>query len=56
MEILTIVLLCLVLVLVAALAVLMMRQDGRRDAQRMREQLALALSQQAETVLLKAEA
>jgi DNA recombination protein RmuC len=50
MDILTIVLLCLVVVLVAGLAVLLMRQDSGRDAQRMREQLALALSQQAETV------
>src|SRR5436853_4501490 len=50
MDILSIVLLCLVLLLVAALAVILLRQDGNRGAQQMRQQLALALSQQAETV------
>src|SRR5258708_23710717 len=55
MDIVTIVLLCLVLVLVVTLAVVLMRQgdsrqDRGREAQQMREQLALALSQQAETV------
>src|SRR5882757_2330268 len=55
MDILTIILLCLVLLLVAALAVIMLRQadlsqDRGREAEQMRQQLSLALSQQAETV------
>src|SRR5882724_3360956 len=50
MDILTIALLCLVLLLVAALAIILLRQDRGREAEQMRQQLALALSQQAETV------
>src|SRR5215475_215976 len=50
MDILSIVLLCLVLGLVAALAVVLLRQGNNRDAEQMRQQLALALSQQTETV------
>ncbi len=55
MDIVTILLLCLVLVLVAALAVILLRRDNSgqersREAEQMRQQLALALSQQAETV------
>src|SRR5262245_59876855 len=50
MDLLTIILLCLVLGLVAALAVVLLRQGNNRDAEQMRQQLALALSQQTETV------
>lgn len=50
MDILTIALLCLVLLLVAALAIILLRQDRGREAEQMRQQLALALGQQADTV------
>jgi DNA recombination protein RmuC len=51
MDTLTIVLLAAVILLVVVLAVLLLRQDGgSRDAEQMRQHLALALSQQAETV------
>jgi DNA recombination protein RmuC len=50
MDILTVVLLCLVLLLAATLAVILLRRDSGREAEQMRQQLALALSQQADTV------
>ena len=50
MDILTIILLGLILLLGLALVVVLLRQGGSRDAEQMRQQLALALSQQAETV------
>jgi len=51
MDTLTIVLLATVVLLVVVLAVLLVRQGGgSRDAEQMRQHLALALSQQAETV------
>ena len=52
MDILTIALLAAVVVLVLVLVVVLMRQGGgsREAEQRMQQQLALALSQQAETV------
>lgn len=50
MDIQTIILLAAVLLLAAALAVILMRQGSAREAELMRQQLALALSQQAETV------
>jgi DNA recombination protein RmuC len=51
MDTLTIVLLAAVILLVVVLAVLLVRQGGgSRDAEQMRQHLALALSQQAETV------
>jgi DNA recombination protein RmuC len=51
MDTLTIVLLAAVILLIVVLAVLLLRQDGgSRDAEQMRQHLALALSQQAETV------
>lgn len=55
MDTLTIVLLALVLLLALTIAVILMRQgvsrhDSGREAETMREQLALAMSQQAETV------
>ncbi|TAJ36827.1 MAG: DNA recombination protein RmuC [Reyranella sp.] len=51
MDTLTIVLLAAVILLVVVLAILLVRQGGgSRDAEQMRQHLALALSQQAETV------
>jgi DNA recombination protein RmuC len=55
MDIVTIILLGFILLLGLALAVVLirqgsLRQEGGRDAEQMRQQLALALSQQAETV------
>src|ERR1044072_6332576 len=55
MDIVTIILLGLILLLGLALAVVLMRQgslrqEGGRDAEQMRQQLAPALSQQSETV------
>ena len=50
MDILTIALLVIAVLLGVAVAILLMRQSGGRDAEQMRHQLALALSQQAETV------
>src|SRR5689334_2020936 len=50
MDILTIALLVIALLLGAAVAILLMRQGNSRDAEQMRQQLGLALSQQAETV------
>ncbi len=50
MDILTILLLVIIVLLGVAVAVLMMRQGGGREAEQMRQNLALALSQQAETV------
>lgn len=51
MDILTIVLLAAVVLLALGLAILLMRQGGGgREAEQMRQHLALALSQQSETV------
>jgi DNA recombination protein RmuC len=55
MDLLTIILLVVVVLLGVALAVILMRQgashqDRGREAEQMRHQLSLALSQQAETV------
>lgn len=55
MDILTVLLLIVVVLLGVAVAILLMRQgplrqEGSREAEQMRQQLALALSQQAETV------
>jgi DNA recombination protein RmuC len=50
MDLLTIILLAIVVLLGVALAVILLRQGNGRDAEQMRQQLALALSQQAETV------
>jgi DNA recombination protein RmuC len=50
MDFLTIILLAAVVLLGIALAAVLLRQGGSRDAEQMRQQLALALSQQAETV------
>ena len=50
MDFLTIILLGAVILLAAALAIILMRQGSAREAELMRQQLALALSQQAETV------
>jgi len=50
MDLLTITLLAVVMLLGVALAVILLRQGSGRDAEQMRQQLALALSQQAETV------
>ena len=50
MDLLTIILLAVVVLLGVALAVVLLRQDNSREAEQMRQQLSLALSQQAETV------
>ncbi|MBM3647949.1 MAG: DNA recombination protein RmuC [Alphaproteobacteria bacterium] len=50
MDVLTILLLIIAALLGVAVAVLLMRQSGGREAELVRQQLALALSQQAETV------
>src|ERR1044072_1322287 len=55
MDLLTIILLAIVVLLGVALAVILLRQgesrqDQGREAEQMRHQLGLALSQQAETV------
>jgi len=50
MDILTIVLLGAVALLFVALTAVLLRQSGSREAEQMRQQLSLALSQQAETV------
>ena len=51
MDMLTIVLLAALVILGVILAVVLLRQGGgSREAEQMRQQLALALSQQAETV------
>lgn len=50
MDLLTITLLAIVVLLGVALAVVLLRQGNSREAEQMRQQLALALSQQAETV------
>ena len=50
MDLLTIILLAIVVLLGVALAVILMRQGSSREAEQMRQQLSLALSQQAETV------
>src|SRR5215203_3128396 len=50
MDLLTIILLAIVVLMGVALAVILMRQGSGRDAEQMRQQLSLALSQQAETV------
>jgi len=50
MDLLTIILLAIVVLLGVALAVVLLRQGSGREAEQMRHQLALALSQQAETV------
>jgi DNA recombination protein RmuC len=50
MDLLTITLLVIVVLLGVALAVILLRQGSSRDADQMRQQLSLALSQQAETV------
>ena len=50
MDLLTIILLAIVVLLGVALAVILLRQGGSREAEQMRHQLSLALSQQAETV------
>lgn len=50
MDILTIVLLGSVALLLVALVVVLLRQGSGREAEQMRQQLALALSQQVETV------
>src|SRR6185436_12772316 len=50
MDLLTITLLAIVVLLGVVLAVVLLRQSSGRDAEQMRQQLALALSQQAETV------
>src|ERR1044072_9217274 len=50
MDLLTITLLAIVVLLGVVLAVVLLRQGSGRDAEQMRQQLALALSQQAETV------
>ncbi|MPZ31291.1 MAG: DNA recombination protein RmuC [Rhodospirillales bacterium] len=50
MDLLTIILLAIVVLLGVALAVILLRQGSSRDADQMRQQLSLALSQQAETV------
>ena len=50
MDLLTIILLAIVVLLGVVLAVVLLRQGNSRDAEQMRQQLGLALSQQAETV------
>ena len=50
MDLLTITLLVIVVLLGVALAVVLLRQGSGREAEQMRHQLSLALSQQAETV------
>jgi DNA recombination protein RmuC len=50
MDLLTIILLAIVVLMGVALAVILMRQGSSREAEQMRQQLSLALSQQAETV------
>ena len=50
MDLLTITLLVIVVLLGVALAVILLRQGGGGEAEQMRHQLSLALSQQAETV------
>ena len=50
MDLLTIILLAIVVLLGVALAVILLRQGSSREAEQMRQQLGLALSQQAETV------
>jgi DNA recombination protein RmuC len=50
MDLLTIALLIIVVLLGVALAVILLRQGNSREAEQMRQQLSLALSQQAETV------
>ena len=50
MDLLTIILLAVVVLLGVVLAVVLLRQGNSRDAEQMRQQLGLALSQQAETV------
>jgi DNA recombination protein RmuC len=50
MDLLTITLLVIVVLLGVALAVVLLRQGSSREAEQMRQQLSLALSQQAETV------
>ena len=50
MDLLTITLLVIVVLLGVALAVVLLRQGSSREAEQMRHQLSLALSQQAETV------
>jgi DNA recombination protein RmuC len=50
MDMLTVLLLIIAVLLGVGVAILLMRQGGSREAQQMRQQLALALSQQAETV------
>lgn len=50
MDLLTIILLAIVVLLGVALAVILLRQGSSREAEQMRQQLSLALSQQADTV------
>ena len=50
MDLLTIILLAIVVLLGVMLAVILLRQGSSREAEQMRQQLGLALSQQAETV------
>ncbi len=50
MDLLTIILLAIVVLLGVALAVILLRQGNSREAEQMRQQLSLALSQQADTV------
>ncbi|GEP59919.1 DNA recombination protein RmuC [Reyranella soli] len=50
MDLLTIILLAIVVLLGVVLAVVLLRQGNGRDAEQMRQQLSLAMSQQAETV------
>src|SRR5262245_66333322 len=50
MDLLTIILLAIVVLLGVVLAVVLLRQGNSREAEQMRQQLGLALSQQADTV------
>ena len=50
MDLLTIILLAIVVLLGVALAMILLRQGNSREAEQMRQQLSLALSQQADTV------
>jgi DNA recombination protein RmuC len=50
MDLLTIILLAIVVLLGVALAMILLRQGSSREAEQMRQQLSLALSQQADTV------
>ena len=50
MDVLTIVMVVLALLVGAGVALLLARQGGGREAEAVRQQLALAISQQADTV------